>query len=49
MAGYKNGLAASLRPLQINFLFPVLEITNVVCGRAVNPIIYIVARPTGST
>ena len=39
----------TIRPLQINFLFPVLETTNVVCGRAVNPIIYIVARPTGNT
>ena len=39
----------AIRPLQINFLFPVLETTNVVCGRAVNPIIYIVARPTGNT
>ena len=38
-----------VRPLQINFLFPVLETTNVVCGRAVNSIIYIAARPTGNT
>ena len=40
---------STIRPLQINFLFPVLETTNVVCGRAVNSIIYTVARPTGNT
>ena len=40
---------AYIRPLQINFLFPVLETANVVCGRAVNSIIYIAARPTGNT